>query len=117
MNKDDELRQIMREMLEAKRDEGLARMSERDRRVVGIAQGISTREVQKMLAAQRAKALFWPFSQAMVASALLFMLFAFGLVQSVMGQSIGPLASIGVLICAALVMASVAQLTLQARQQ
>ena len=117
MNEDDELREIMREMLEAKRDEEFASMSERDRRVVGIAQGMSPREVKKMLAAQRAKALFWPFSQAMAASAVLFMLFAFGFVQSVMGQSIGPLASIGVLICAALVMASVAQLALQARQQ
>ena len=82
MNDDDEMRMIMREIMEAKRDQELSRMSERDRRIVGIAQGVPQREVNRVLAAQRAKALVWPFGQAMAASTLLFVLFVFGFVQS-----------------------------------
>lgn len=69
-----------------------------------------------MLEAQRSKTLFWPFGQVMVASAALFMLFAFGFVQSVLGQSIGQLASICASICAAFIIASLTQLVLKARQ-
>lgn len=116
MNEDDEMRLIMREMLEAKRDQELNRMSERERRIIGIAQGVPEREVRRTLATLRAKALFWPFSQAMVASALLFMLFAFGVVQSVIGQPIGQLASMSVLIAFAIILVSLAQLVLIARQ-
>lgn len=116
MNKDDELSKIMREMLESKRDQELAKMSGRDRRVVCIAQGVSAEEVHRQIGAQRTKALVWPFGQAMLACFTLFGLFGFGFVQTLSGGSIGQLPSLAALVCAAFVLASLAQLVLQGRR-
>lgn len=116
MNKDDELSKIMREILDIKRDQELAKMSERDRRIVCIAQGVSSEEVRRQIGAQRTKALVWPFVQAMAACVVLFGIFAFGFVQTVSGSSIGQLPSLAALVCASFVFASLAQLVLQGRR-